>query len=240
MDDEEADPEYNYNLEEDEEVDAEELRADRTVQITKKEVSELLSELFEDELSSSDEEAPLEHTEDIQSALRDIAVQLEPTDSALRSKSPGKPTGVVQPLPAAPVLVNDNISAFNFNYPTLTSFPSIEVLIQLPEEQSNSPYISPLSIMPTDARFLLEEQMRKHVQLLTQTHLISAQQQELTSVTNECRSMLNDLIPISRNIEIANLDEAVNMVNYWETVVEKVSVHDLRPYQKVVVPASTG
>ena len=240
VDDEEADPEYNV-LEEEEEVDAEELRADRTVQITKKEVSELLSELFEDELSSSDEELPLAPTEDIQSALRDIAVQLEPTDTAgIRSKSPNKPTGIVQPLPATPLVVRENM-AITVSFPTLSTCSPIEVVVQLPEQEQDldvSSTISPLSVMSVEARCLLEEQLRKHVQLLTQTHLISAQQVELTSVTQECHGMLTDLIPISRNVEIANLEEAINLINYWDTVVEKIPVSDIQTYQQKVVPTS--
>ena len=92
--------------------------------------------------------------------------------------------------------------------------------------------------MSVEARCLLEEQLRKHVQLLTQTHLISAQQVELTSVTQECHGMLTDLIPISRNVEIANLEEAINLINYWDTVVEKIPVSDIQTYQQKVVPTS--
>jgi hypothetical protein len=50
--------------------------------------------------------------------------------------------------------------------------------------------------------------------------------------------MLCDLIPISRTVDIANLEEAVNMVNYWDTVVEKIPVSDIQTYQQKVVSTS--
>lgn len=230
-------------LEEEEEVDAEELRADRTVQITKKEVSELLSELFEADFSSSDEEttktnktstepARVKQPADdiLQTAISDIIVQLE-TNSPLTSKTPGKPTGVVQPLVPIHEPVQD--LPFTISFPTLDCAP-IEIFSHADPMTRPTEVFSPVTLSP-EATLLLNEQMRKHVQLLTQMHLITAQQSGLETVTEECRFMLHDLVPLKQQVEITNLDEALNLVNYWESVVTKVSPDEQRKFQRTVI-----
>uniref|UniRef100_A0A0P4XQK3 GON-4 protein n=1 Tax=Daphnia magna TaxID=35525 RepID=A0A0P4XQK3_9CRUS len=241
LDDEDADPEYNV-LEEEEEVDAEELRADRTVQITKKEVSELLSELFEADFSSSDEENTKRSTEPVrvrepaddilQTAMSDIMVQLE-TNSPSTSKTPAKPTGIVQPL--VPIPIREPVQDFPFtvSFPTLDCAP-IEMFPQI--DPVNGPTeVSSTLILSPEATLLLNEQMRKHVQLLTQMHLITAQQSGLESITEECRFMLQDLVSLKQRVDIANLDEALDLVNYWESVVTKVPPEELTKFQRTVI-----
>lgn len=237
-DDEEADPEYNI-LEEEEEVDDEELRADRTVQITKKEVSELLSELFEEDLTSSDDEASQsakKSSEDIlQNAMSDIIVQLDPS-SPEGSKAAPKPTGIVQPLVPSPENVPNSV-AYTISFPTIDCAP-IEIYPSVPPSStcSNENAVEPYVVELTpEARMLLSEQMRKHVQLLTQMHLITAQQSSLASVTEECRSMLHELLPLNRVVEIANVEEAVELVAYWDQVVVKHSPEELQRFQRTVV-----
>ena len=232
IDDEEADPEYNV-LEEEEEVDDEELRADRTVQITKKEVSELLSELFEEDFSSSDEEASQTNpvriqppNEDIlQTAMSDIIVQLEPNSPG--TKIPGKPTGVVQPLlPSVPTHELHQNMAFTISFPTLDYAP-VEVIPQ------HGSYVTPFQdasmespiVLSPEATCILGEQM----------HLISAQQTSLVSVTDECRHMLQELVPLTQKIEIANLNEALDLVTHWETVVTKKSPEEVLRFQRTIV-----
>lgn len=239
-DDEEADPEYNV-LEEEEEVDDEELRADRTVQITKKEVSELLSELFEHDLvSSSDEETSDQQAvtkktgQDIlQTAMSDIIVQLDsPSES---SRSGQKPTGIVQPLVPSPVIESNGV-AFTVSFPTIDCQP-IEIFPQYPQSPcpTNQPSSESGIELSAEARMLLTEQMRKHVQLLTQMHLITAQQSSLTSVTDECRIMLHELLPCSQKVEIANLEEAIQLITFWDHTVVKRTPEELSKYQRTIV-----
>lgn len=229
-------------MEEEEEVDAEELRADRTVQITKKEVSELLSELFEADFSSSDEENTKRSTEPVrvrepaddilQTAMSDIMVQLE-TNSPSTSKTPAKPTGIVQPL--VPIPIREPVQDFPFtvSFPTLDCAP-IEMFPQI--DPVNGPTeVSSTLILSPEATLLLNEQMRKHVQLLTQMHLITAQQSGLESITEECRFMLQDLVSLKQRVDIANLDEALDLVNYWESVVTKVPPEELTKFQRTVI-----
>ncbi len=218
------------------------MRADRTVQITKKEVSELLSELFEEDFSSSDEETSQMNTarvqppsEDIlQTAMSDIMhVQLEP-NSPGSSKTSGKPTGVVQPL--VPTHESHQDAAFTISFPTLDYAP-IEMIPQ-PYPYTTSfqdSSVESVVMLSPEAQSLLAEQMRKHVQLLTQMHLITAQQSSLASVTEECRFMLQELVPLTQRVEIANLHEALDLVTHWEAVVIKTPPEELRRFQRDVV-----
>jgi hypothetical protein len=86
-----------------------------------------------------------------------------------------------------------------------------------------------------DETILLNEQLRKHVQLLTQMHLITANQSGLENVTEECRFMLQELVPLKQRVDIANLDEAIDLVNHWETVVTKVPPEVLVKFQRTIV-----
>jgi hypothetical protein len=94
---------------------------------------------------------------------------------------------------------------------------------------------SPSIVLSPEATLLLNEQLRKHVQLLTQMHLITAQQPGLENVTEECRFMLQDLVPLKQRVDIANLDEAIYLVNHWETVVTKVPHEELTKFQRTVI-----
>ncbi|EFX70854.1 hypothetical protein DAPPUDRAFT_112291 [Daphnia pulex] len=231
----------NNPLDEILEVDAEESGADLTVQLTKKDVVELL---FEEDFSSSDEETTKpsndiprvqQPTENIlQTAISEIIVQLEPSSPEI-CKTLGTPTGIVQPL-----VVNHEAQdmPFTISFPTM-DLPQIEMfhnpcssLSEVSSLQSSTVELSP------EATLLLNEQLRKHVQLLTQMHLITAQQAGLENVTEKCRFMLQDLVPLKQRVDIANLDEAIRLVTHWETVVTKVPPEKLKKFQRTVVVCS--
>lgn len=240
QDDEEADPEYNV-LEEEEEVDDEEMRADRTVQITKKEVRELLSELFEEDFSTSDEEtrdgAALRPAQ-TQSASQDILQAalngiIPPGDqnATILTKTPAKPTGVVQPLPA----LNPSAGlSFTVSFPTVDYAP-IQVNASSPTPEVGPPSCSETPLMSPESRLILEDQLRKHVQLLTQMHLITTQMTELAPVAEKCRSMLQDLQPFSHQLNVYNLNEAISLVNHWEVVAPKIPPDKLKRIQRTVL-----
>jgi hypothetical protein len=63
-------------------------------------------------------------------------------------------------------------------------------------------------------------------------HLFTAQQSALTSVTEECQKMLQDLIPFKQRMGIANLDEALDLVTHWENVVSKSEPEEFCRYQR--------
>ena len=88
-------------------------------------------------------------------------------------------------------------------------------------------------VLSPEANFLLREQIQKHVQLLTQTQLILSQQSCLTPVEGsllrkECRSMLQDLVPLEQRMGIANLSGSLDLVTRWETVVSKTQHCDFQ------------
>jgi hypothetical protein len=82
-------------------------------------------------------------------------------------------------------------------------------------------------VLPPETKLLLSEQMRKHVQLLTQMHLIIAQQSPLSPMRDECRSMLLDLVPFKQRMDIANLDEALDLIAHWEIVISRTEPEEL-------------
>jgi hypothetical protein len=124
---------------------------------------------------------------------------------------------------------------FTISFPTM-DLPQIEMFhnpcSSLSEVSSLQSYTVELS---PEATLLLNEQLRKHVQLLAQMHLITEQQPGLESVTEECRFMLQDLVPLKQQVDIANLDEAIDLVNHWETVVTKAPPEELKRFQRTVV-----
>lgn len=129
-----------------------------------------------------------------------------------------------QEMPFTVNLIRENaLSIDMFPKPCPTLMPTME------------DYDTRIAALAPEAILLFSEQMRKHVQLLTQMHLITAQQSTLASVTEECRSMLQDLLPLKQNMEIANLDEALNLVTYWETNVTKTSPETLFKFERTVV-----
>jgi hypothetical protein len=129
-----------------------------------------------------------------------------------------------QEMPFTANLIRENaLSIDMFPKPCPTLMPTME------------DYDTRIAALAPDAILLFSEQMRKHVQLLTQMHLITAQQSTLVSVTEECRSMLQDLLPLKQNMEIANLDEALDLVTYWETNVTKTSPETLFKFERTVV-----
>ena len=231
-DDEDADPEYNI-LEDEEEFDAEELRADRTVQITKKEVSELLSELFEDNFSSAEEEVTLKSlsapTEDILQSAYDAIDELQ-LSPGLNKHS--KPTGIVLPTPVTQVPFPDQTITISF--PTLDYSPvELRCNPHISTYEQQSAHSSNVFISG-ESRLILEDQMRKHVQLLTQIHLITAQQLELSFATKQCREMLLELTTMS-SVDIANLSEAVDLTGHWERVVTAFPLKNFSTFQRKLV-----
>lgn len=233
-DDEDADPEYNI-LEDEEEFDAEELRADRTVQITKKEVSELLSELFEEDFSSTEDETTLKNlsnpTEDILQSAYDAIDELQSTVSPGLNRY-SKPTGIVLPTPVTQSPNLDQTIAVSF--PTLNYTPvelKYDPYISISEQQMSD---NPNIFISEEPRLILEEQMRKHVQLLTQMHLITAQQSELPWVTKQCRNMLLELTTVS-SVDIANLAEAIELTGHWEAIVPTLPPLNYKPFMRDIV-----
>ena len=145
-------------------------------------------------------------------------------ESNLLIKTPILPSFTQQQEPATSnfSILNNALSFDTFPEPSPTSFPIEDDAITM------------IALTP-EATLLFAEQMRKHVQLLTQMHLITAQQSALAFATEECRTMIQDLLPLKQRMEIANLDEALELVTYWETIVTKTPPEKLMKFERTVV-----
>ncbi len=197
------------------EVNGEELCTDHNAQ---SHIFEDFSEFLSENFSSYNEETSQpsqQPTEDIfQTAMGETV--LEPSSLVVNSEA------------------NMPFTAWSF---PLMGLPQIEML---QDPFSSYSEVSSLQSLITvqisaDATLQLNEQLRKHVQLLTQMHLITAQQAGLENATETCRLMLQELVPLKQRVDIANLDEAIDLVNYWETVVTKEKPEELKKYQRTVV-----
>uniref|UniRef100_T1J6B0 Myb-like domain-containing protein n=1 Tax=Strigamia maritima TaxID=126957 RepID=T1J6B0_STRMM len=127
-DDDTEDPEYNF-LEDNEVLDREDLRDDRAVKITKKELSELMAELFEAA------EMELDEFEEDENSKNTVS-----TDLALTMAS--------------------------------------KVVDERDNSKTDSKATESLALIGRDERLQLDEQMRKHVQLLVQACILATSVEE--------------------------------------------------------------
>ncbi|XP_046451509.1 uncharacterized protein LOC124199645 isoform X2 [Daphnia pulex] len=165
-------------------------------------------------------------------AMSDTTVLLEPNHSEANEIPNGVRIQDVPPL----VPIYESFQEASFP----TDYAPVEIFYQpypanIPIEDNSLESSITQVVLSPEAQIMLSEQMRKHVQLLTQMHLITAQQSDLKPVTEGCHSMLQELVPLKERMEIANLDEALDLVKRWETVVTKASSEELRKYQRQVV-----
>ena len=206
-DDEEADPEYNVMEDEEDVHDQEELRMDRAVKVSKKELNELISELFDNyQLSSGDEfedisssVAPAKKQSVESSKLTTVPVRLSPTkpitptpswnmkekeDSAEDEKSENIDTRTTVPL-EPPIHIKSN---------ELDHRPLTPPGNYLTPSQSQNIYMEPSqSPLFNEARYkTLQHQMQQHVQLLTQSYVLSAQVEQplFVKVAHTSKSLL--------------------------------------------------
>lgn len=159
-----------------------------------------------------------------------IKVLLEPNSIGVSNI----PTESIEDVP---LLVPIDESFQKASFPT--DYDSIEMFLQpCPSTTPIEDYYLQSStqiVLSPEAQIMLSEQMRKHVQLLTQMHLITAQQSDLKLVTESCHCMLQNLVPLKQRLEIVNLDEALDLITHWEAIVTKASPEELRKYQRPVV-----
>nr|CAD7411697.1 unnamed protein product [Timema cristinae] len=149
-DDEDADPEYNILADEEEVVDHEELRMDRAVKVSKKELNALFNELFEyTEMRSSDDEEPRNMTEPTEQIFL-----LEPELLDL-------PKETIEVPPPPP--------------------PAVETQQQLDPEFVR---------LTEQQRLILDQQMRKHVQLTTQHFLQTYAHPHFSHFAPKCKEFL--------------------------------------------------
>ncbi|XP_072493920.1 GON-4-like protein isoform X3 [Notamacropus eugenii] len=178
--DDDDDPEYNF-LEDLDEPDTEDFRNDRAVRITKKEVNELMEELFEtfqDEMgfSNMEDEGPEEE---------DSVTESRPnfnTPQALRFEEP-----LANLLNEQHRTVKELLEQLRTKKSSTKQQPEAE----RPKPQSDK--AQQTLILDAAQRKRLQQQMQQHVQLLTQIHLLSSANPSLSSEANTTKMFLREL-----------------------------------------------
>lgn len=182
--DDEDDPEYNF-LAEIDEPDVEDYRNDKAVRITKKEVNDLMEELFDafqDDLGGQEEEGHEEEEEK------------EEEESPLQ-ESPGILENIQYEDPLADILkqryrtVREQLAAVRKRKALLKS-KGVSVPPACPQRISSR--ITSLTLNAAQ-KLQLQQQIQQHVQLLTQVNMLSSSVKGLETEASTSRQFLLEL-----------------------------------------------
>uniref|UniRef100_A0A670JU63 GON-4-like protein n=1 Tax=Podarcis muralis TaxID=64176 RepID=A0A670JU63_PODMU len=182
--DDDDDPEYNF-LEDLDEPDTEDFRNDRAVRITKKEVNELMEELFETvRLSAFQDEMGFSNVEDEGPEDEDSAAEGRPnfnTPQVLRFEEP-----LANLLNEQHRTVKEQLEQLRMKK-SAAKLPQEAERLKLREK--------PVQTLVLDAgqKKRLQQQMQQHVQLLTQAYLLSSCNPSLSSEASTTRLFLTEL-----------------------------------------------
>ncbi|XP_014116361.1 PREDICTED: GON-4-like protein isoform X3 [Pseudopodoces humilis] len=184
--DDDDDPEYNF-LEDLDEPDTEDFRNDRAVRITKKEVNELMEELFE----TFQDEMGFSNMEDEGLEDDDVVTESRPnfnTPQALRFEEP-----LANLLNKQHRTVKEQLEQLRMKKSSIKTPPE--------SEKSKPPNEKPLQSLVLDGaqRKRLQQQMQQHVQLLTQIHLLASFNPALSSEASTTRMFLSELGSFARS-----------------------------------------
>uniref|UniRef100_A0A8C0ZBP1 GON-4-like protein n=1 Tax=Cyanistes caeruleus TaxID=156563 RepID=A0A8C0ZBP1_CYACU len=184
--DDDDDPEYNF-LEDLDEPDTEDFRNDRAVRITKKEVNELMEELFE----TFQDEMGFSNMEDEGLEDDDVVTESRPsfnTPQALRFEEP-----LANLLNKQHRTVKEQLEQLRMKKSSIKTPPE--------SEKSKPPNEKPLQSLVLDSaqRKRLQQQMQQHVQLLTQIHLLASFNPALSSEASTTRMFLSELGSFARS-----------------------------------------
>ncbi|XP_025714489.1 GON-4-like protein isoform X2 [Callorhinus ursinus] len=178
--DDDDDPEYNF-LEDLDEPDTEDFRTDRAVRITKKEVNELMEELFE----TFQDEMGLSNVEDDGPEEEDRAAEPRPsfnTPQALRFEEP-----LANLLNEQHRTVKEQLEQLKMKKSSGRQQQEVERVKPQTEKVHQT-----LTLDPAQRR-RLQQQMQQHVQLLTQIHLLASSNPNLNSEASTTRIFLKEL-----------------------------------------------
>ncbi|EFB14300.1 hypothetical protein PANDA_018252, partial [Ailuropoda melanoleuca] len=178
--DDDDDPEYNF-LEDLDEPDTEDFRTDRAVRITKKEVNELMEELFE----TFQDEMGLSNVEDDGPEEEERAAEPRPsfnTPQALRFEEP-----LANLLNEQHRTVKEQLEQLKMKKSSGRQQQEVERVKPQPEKVHQTLTLDPAQ------RGRLQQQMQQHVQLLTQIHLLASSNPSLSSEASTTRIFLKEL-----------------------------------------------
>ncbi|XP_018603235.2 GON-4-like protein isoform X1 [Scleropages formosus] len=180
--DDDDDPEYNI-LEDIDEPDLEDYRNDRAVRISKKEVNELMEELFE---TFQDDFGVQEQEEE--AAEEDEEKQEELPAEPPKFNNP-QTTGFEEPLPNMLMkhrrTVREQLAALR-QYQALVGSKTM-----VPAAQCPSPPCT-LTVTPLQKQ-QLQQQIQQHIQLLTQVHMLSYSVEALQNEADLTQQFLTEL-----------------------------------------------
>ncbi|XP_059836040.1 GON-4-like protein isoform X1 [Hypanus sabinus] len=229
FEDDEDDPEYNF-LEDLDEPDMEDFRNDRAVQITKKEVNELMEELFEtfqDEMGVPDVEEEVPEDD-----IKEQVLSTFNTPQALRFEEP-----LANILTEQHRTVKAQIEQLRQRkakrQATATEAKGAAGSSQEPET---------LSLDPVQ-KLQLQQQMQQHVQLLCQVHLLTSICEGLRQEADMTKLFLNELASFAEkaseihSAKVAGFRSSFSTCNLKEglSLVEEFEQH-VRPHVEAPPP----
>ncbi|PNJ56661.1 GON4L isoform 7 [Pongo abelii] len=178
--DDDDDPEYNF-LEDLDEPDTEDFRTDRAVRITKKEVNELMEELFE----TFQDEMGFSNMEDDGPEEEERVAEPRPnfnTPQALRFEEP-----------LANLLNEQHRTVKELFEQLKMKKSSAKQLQEVEKVKPQSEKVHQTLILDPAQRKRLQQQMQQHVQLLTQIHLLATCNPNLNPEASTTRIFLKEL-----------------------------------------------
>ncbi|XP_039623540.1 GON-4-like protein isoform X1 [Polypterus senegalus] len=196
--DDDDDPEYNF-LEDLDEPDQEDFRNDRAVRITKKEVSELMEELFEtfqDEMRVPEHED--EGPEEDEEKEKPIITTKFYVPQAMKFEEP-----LANMLIERRRTVKEQLEAWRQRRAMASARGDS------PDAPSQSTVLSPSQcpaplFLNEQQKLQLQQQMQQHVQLLTQICMLTTSVPSLQTEANTTRLFLNELLSFAESKEMAN------------------------------------
>ncbi|OWK55066.1 GON-4-like protein [Lonchura striata] len=178
--DDDDDPEYNF-LEDLDEPDTEDFRNDRAVRITKKEVNELMEELFE----TFQDEMGFSNVKDERPEDEDAVTESRPnfnTPQALRFEEP-----LANLLNKQHQTVKEQLEQLRMKKSSIKAPQEAEKCRATNEKPLHS------LVLDSAQRKRLQQQMQQHVQLLTQIHLLASFNPALSSEASTTQMFLSEL-----------------------------------------------
>ncbi|XP_034016629.1 GON-4-like protein isoform X2 [Thalassophryne amazonica] len=189
--DDEDDPEYNF-LADIDEPDVEDYRDDKAVRITKKEVNELMEELFEtlkEDLTGQDiDEEGHEEEDETQEAAHTLEEQHKSLSGGLDEDDPED----------GPITGRQTVRQ------QLGLLHKRQQLGLLTNTQVSEPYTLRLD---GSHKVQLQQQIQQHVQLLTQVHLLTSPVSKLHSEAETTRQFLLELDLLAQRSELLMLPD---------------------------------
>ncbi|XP_069032570.1 GON-4-like protein [Embiotoca jacksoni] len=256
--DDDDDPEYNF-LDDPDEPDMEDYRTDRAVQITKKEVNELLEELF-DTLQEEEEEEEEVAAEEEELEEEESPSQTAPkfnVPQALRFEAPlagmlterrqtvRKQYEALQQRRALQDTTNQLRSSSAHLKDTPSGLPPDAVtsaVLVLPSRVCTALHLD------YTQKLQLQQQIQQHVQLLTQVHLLSRRVAALNHEACIAKNYLGELQQFARRREqvclrssfrVSNLQGALDLLQEAEQREEPLSASPAPAASRGLLPRMT-